>query len=300
MNKGKAITADTAWQEILPSRAGVVVDSVFEHTINLKFGSSPNLYSLFSSEGYNAPNAMLLDTVDDFRKLVGKGEQGELKDSQLVLPRFTVDASGCLFVDNSMPKLDLAKVTGLNAKLDSLGLWLKNNAREGSFFKPINGDPVSGTVVRMLQGARLKFTKNYGTSGANSSASYTALADDVSKLVGLGVGLTPSGDDYLVGFLSVVSSLGNINEQTDGLSLAVSGLLDKTTAVSRVYLSAATKGLFAEPVRSAVVAMANGDEESVIDSAKKLIKHGATSGQDILVGMLDAWCFLKKGEYEIK
>ena len=103
----------------------------------------------------------------------------------------------------------------------------------------------------------------------------------------MGVGLTPSGDDYIVGWLAVMQSMGVYGDKIDKLRTVIPGLLHRTTKVSDVYISAALQKQFAQPVRDFCAAAASGSD--VIGYAESLLDHGATSGQDILTGIIDAW-----------
>lgn len=109
-------------------------------------------------------------------------------------------------------------------------------------------------------------------------------------LVGLGPGLTPSGDDLLVGLLIGMQcrppgagGRGFVAAWGAGL-LAVA---DGTTDVSRVYLAWAARGRATQRLRDvaeAIVRPRAGDELArAVDAA---LNVGATSGADGLLGLL--------------
>lgn len=119
-------------------------------------------------------------------------------------------------------------------------------------------------------------------------------ADAAWALIGLGEGLTPAGDDCVLGALAAIHRLapawltGN-RHQRDRL-LDAAG--HRTTDVARDFLLEALDGRFAEPVLALLTAPSRGRAES---AARKLLAMGATSGADTLCGIrlgcraLGAW-----------
>jgi hypothetical protein len=107
-------------------------------------------------------------------------------------------------------------------------------------------------------------------------------------IVGLGTGFTPAGDDFLVGLLA--ASRSTIPEETCDLACRVDRLLASvpgaTTQASCLMLKAAAAGHYPEALIELVTALASGDAGSVRLSAGRLASLGATSGQDVLAGVL--------------
>ena len=109
-------------------------------------------------------------------------------------------------------------------------------------------------------------------------------ADAGWRLIGLGEGLTPSGDDCVVGALAVLHRLAPewlaVNEALrDRLAEAA---MTRTTDVARNFLLEALEGRFAERVRDLVIA---SSDEVATGAARELLAMGATSGADTLCGI---------------
>ena len=102
----------------------------------------------------------------------------------------------------------------------------------------------------------------------------------VTYLAGLGFGLTPSGDDYLLG---VMASLW-ITKSTHFLDEIARLSIQKTTSLSAAYLMAASKGDFAECWHDLAQAVLYQDPKALRDSISEFIQIGASSGRDALVG----------------
>jgi len=117
-----------------------------------------------------------------------------------------------------------------------------------------------------------------------------AFADAAYSLIGLGEGLTPAGDDCVVGALAAIHRLApgwltapawlTANEgQRHRLADAARS---RTTDVARDFVLEALDGRFAEPVLALLTA---GSDEDAGSAARRLLAMGATSGADTLCGI---------------
>ena len=110
-----------------------------------------------------------------------------------------------------------------------------------------------------------------------------ALDDDAQMLVGLGPGLTPSGDDYLGGVLIALHALER-RPQAQGLWRWLEPRLARTSAISAAHLAAAAAGEGHEALHAALEALAsrNADWPRVLDQVGSV---GHVSGWDALAGI---------------
>jgi hypothetical protein len=103
-------------------------------------------------------------------------------------------------------------------------------------------------------------------------------------LIGLGPGLTPSGDDALVG---IEAGLWAIRSPMAGFTRdALDDLDGRTTMVAATLLRHAAAGEFAERLHDLVGALLGADEPAIPAALERAIAWGATSGTDCLVGVL--------------
>lgn len=119
--------------------------------------------------------------------------------------------------------------------------------------------------------------------GSPTAADHAALAG----LIGLGPGLTPSGDDLLLGALVALASLGCCDAR-DALWEACRGQLDRTNEISRAHLEAAALGCGAAALHGAVHATMSGSLDLVQPSLLAVAAIGHTSGRDGFAGALIA------------
>ncbi len=127
----------------------------------------------------------------------------------------------------------------------------------------------------------------------------------VAHLVGLGPGLTPSGDDLLVAVLATARRLGAgavLNGSTaTRLAAALAEVpAGKTTGVAHEMLAAAAEGRFPAPLAGFVAALGDAGVgfEALAALVQRLTAVGAHSGADWLAGVvaLSAACLASKGE----
>jgi hypothetical protein len=110
-----------------------------------------------------------------------------------------------------------------------------------------------------------------------------ALDDDVQMLIGLGPGLTPSGDDFLGGLLIALHALDR-RPQAQGLWRWVEPRLARTSAISAAHLAAAAAGEGHEALHACLEALAsrNADWAKTLDAVANV---GHVSGWDALAGI---------------
>ncbi len=112
---------------------------------------------------------------------------------------------------------------------------------------------------------------------------------DLYPLVGLGIGFTPSGDDFISGVLLFVTMFGKSERYADFSvkRTAITGVLDKTTPGGRTLLSLVLKNSFPEYLRVFASVLCSAGKPKEIESAVSLVlTHGSTSGSDALAGFL--------------
>jgi hypothetical protein len=114
------------------------------------------------------------------------------------------------------------------------------------------------------------------TAGRDAGRAGAAAA----ALLGLGPGLTPAGDDCLVGWLAGLRTGGTGLSREVGPALLAAAPA-RTTPLSAAFLAAAVAGEAAEPVRDFVV-------WPDAPRLAALLALGATSGADLLAGYLVA------------
>jgi Protein of unknown function (DUF2877) len=113
-----------------------------------------------------------------------------------------------------------------------------------------------------------------------------ALASEASQLIGLGPGLTPSGDDYLGGVLVALRWLGR-GSQADSLWRWLEPrLAERTSAISAAHLAAAAAGQVHEALHEVLANLSAWEAPNLHPSLARLDAVGHTSGWDALAGIV--------------
>lgn len=114
----------------------------------------------------------------------------------------------------------------------------------------------------------------------------------VEGLMGLGVGSTPSGDDFLSGFITTLYwfdrsyrlDLKILRE----LVKCIERYSHKTTAISRQMFSRAIVGELNEYAHLVLRGIISANPPIALDGIKRIVLLGETSGKDMLLGILVA------------
>lgn len=113
-----------------------------------------------------------------------------------------------------------------------------------------------------------------------------------TKLIGLGFGLTPSGDDFLYGFLLTLTLFNHQDYLI--IKQYVMTNLNKTSFVSKQMFDNYQDGLYNELYYSIIQEINDGNNQTIKKMYKKLCDIGHSSGRDFLVGVYQAFVYLKE------
>jgi hypothetical protein len=109
-------------------------------------------------------------------------------------------------------------------------------------------------------------------------------------LAGLGVGLTPAGDDFLLGFIARIwlePTLFPPDWTAPDLCQTIARTAGpRTTRLSRAWLDYAARGQFAESWHDLAAALTANDPATIQHATNRILSTGATSGRDAMAGFL--------------
>jgi hypothetical protein len=157
----------------------------------------------------------------------------------------------------------------LRRNLTAFGEALQASAPPRSVvFWPASGSAFEAAMAqRLRQGIRLLADGDWESAGR--------------AVAGLGFGLTPSGDDFLAGFLLGMYASGAPLHERHRLYQAARG----SNVFSESMLRCAVDGCCIEPARALVQALFVGSEEEVARHTARLSRVGASSGADLAAGI---------------
>jgi hypothetical protein len=106
------------------------------------------------------------------------------------------------------------------------------------------------------------------------------------KLLGLGPGLTPSGDDLIGGMMLALHSLDQ-GKILKCLTAAITPVMDdRTNPISAAHLRAAMEGMGSEAAHKVIGTILSGSRGDYPEAVKSIEKTGHTSGWDTLAGVV--------------
>ena len=172
------------------------------------------------------------------------------------------------------PMLDLVRARSMGGSLLALGQDLR----------PVQSLGESGVQARARLAAKAMWAGWLGDEGQLSAGA--------SQLAGLGSGLTPAGDDFLLGTM-FCAWLAHPNPKRY-CELIASVASPKTTMLSRAFLRSAAAGQFGAPWHGLLLALEDDGGERLGIATREVLAYGHSSGADALAGFL--WIGLRARE----
>ncbi len=194
-----------------------------------------------------------------------------------------IELAGAVVWDAALPRWPRIDAVALSGYTAGLGRLLASEAPEGGLARTVTGAHAPGGADEILDRTAAPALADLAGGLRRRDAHLAASA--AQMLAGLGPGLTPSGDDILLGCLLALAVLPA--EGTDRIRDAiVSATRDHTTRISQAYLHAAAQGEAGEPWHGLIAGLAAGGTSRVTDAARRVMAFGETSGSDMLAGFL--------------
>ena len=296
------LVGSAAWGELSAPGVSLRVHSVFASSVNLEVGGSKRLVALTGPSGRVYPHAVVLGHPVDFRTWrLATGSSAPLAgglirmDGQVIT--VAVDLNRALRgPPRSLPSIvrftnvchtcatQLAEVQArrqFDLRLDALRDPGRPMQKEGETLR--QAALVLGASARTLACA------DEPGFCPDSRVGLAAIRSSVSSLVGLGTGLTPSGDDLLCGFMSAVRARfcgepHSGGELLGSLCLAVEENLGSTGEISASLVRSMIQGHWPEPLVDLADAIAADRESEALQALEDLCRLGHSSGADIATG----------------
>jgi hypothetical protein len=127
------------------------------------------------------------------------------------------------------------------------------------------------------------------------------LLKGMRRAVGLGLGVTPSGDDFLTGLIGTHFLFAHDDDFRQKMFVSAGSLIERTTLPAYFMLRAALRGLCPEPLAVLLQTLSRldtsrcpplsgrtlqSDLAGLKNAIETLTACGATSGQDMLAGVM--------------
>ena len=250
------------WQALLARPFSGAVTGIFARACNLS-DDRGRVITLATPEVGNGPFSIVVDAAAGWLIELETGQRATVDAERIVLGRREIPLAGACTWEARLPELGRPRLSpAIAATLQPYARWPPRAA----------GTPVAAAMAGLLaRGARALATALEHGNGVAAAA---------RQLAGLGQGLTPAGDDYLVGVMAALWLLG----ERDMASTIARSAAPRTTTLSAAFLTAAARGQFVEPWHHLARALAAQCAPECAAAARRIAASGASSGRDALAG----------------
>ena len=225
-----------------------------------------------------------------FTAYLAAGDSGEQRAGSLKVGSLSVRLGGAQ-AWQPRPAWQALRASGsLPRWLDELAALLASQAPPGSLADGLDGmlgeRVLGGATEGDLGKMALARAVEAGTMLARGIANVdlTASSEAAGELAGLGAGLTPAGDDFLMGAMLALWSSADPSQARRICRALLDAAGPKTNRLSRAWMRAAADGEAAEAWHGLVQAVIQDEREAVRRAGQRIIRQGHTSGADALTG----------------
>lgn len=137
-----------------------------------------------------------------------------------------------------------------------------------------------------------KLAESYLSKNSPPSISFPVMPQPLNplELIGLGPGLTPSGDDFLAGVLHGMIFMEKLrgikNPRLPEITQLITNNLHKTGEISRHFLSYAVAGEWGRNTEDFLIAITENETRKLQNAIDRKLSIGATSGADEIRGCI--------------
>jgi uncharacterized protein DUF2877 len=269
------------------------VHSVFNSALNLRLNEESELLTLISSGEGDLPQGIRLDAPAGFSfEKLEVGEPIVCRDDILHFQNssLSVQLSGARRWKCDLPALKF-DITDPAVSAAWRFVWDALNKRQ----RLKESEIIAEDLFRLDESARTEISRRAGKAMRDllPATRQHELTDSsaVSSLIGLGPGLTPSGDDLLVGYMAglwcTIRGKSERAQFVSNFGETISHFSHKTNDISRTYLYHAVYGQVSSRLASLAEAIGHGVKpEQLLRIAESAMKIGHTSGMETVTGLL--------------
>lgn len=263
---------------LIQSSPSGFIHSVYQHTINIQ--TDKGLIALQSSGSVISPISLIagldLDTLGAYG--ISRGVPVHLAENfiQIMSPVFvTLSLEAPTYHTPFLSAhLEKSKTDLFSHRL----FQVLSSSSDLGFRQILTSLPASNESASPIISMASQYLED--CSKYLSKKAYRPAAKAAIKLIGLGIGLTPSGDDFLCGVLAGLSLASLENHPfTNALKEEISSHLCDTNDISAAFLSCALKNMYSQPVLTLV------SMKSPSKIGHEFSKIGHSSGMDTLCGI---------------
>jgi hypothetical protein len=261
--------------------------NTFSNSFYLKTGNGELIF--FTNRPLRSPITVNLDATYDLEHLVKPLEPLSARGKEIRIGADTIIELGTA----SLCQDRIESASKLSSEFTRIGTSL----RLASFVLEIIDTSQSVLDPHALAHSGVAEFVSDGVMALRRPGTEGRFRDAALKIVGLGSGFTPSGDDTLGGFLATYNSFAKTIEHAP--ILLDSRLLEERTSwISAKLLDYMQRLILDEQLQGLIDSATKGDQNALVIALETLLPRGHTSGIDIAVGAILALSLIRDIAFE--
>lgn len=284
------------------------VHSVFRSALNLRLVGEDGLLTVLASNEGDLPQGILTDAPQDFSfEGLSVGSRAMCRAGVLHLDgSLCIDLEGARSWEGYLPSIGADMQQG-TAAIAWRCAWDTLNARQAWYGAEIVAEDLLYPPENKHSALFERVQQSFGAILAAAEGCRPPAEDAVGALIGLGTGLTPSGDDLLTGYMAgVCCAARGKAERLEYLSAFTNAVMRHahgTNDISRTYLHHAARGRVSSRLFHLAAAICGGsDLQHVRGCVEAAMQVGHTSGMETVTGLLfglGVWDILPQGRFHV-
>ncbi|WP_391117613.1 DUF2877 domain-containing protein [Psychrobacillus sp. L3] len=269
-------------QRVIHSKLSGFVHSTFKRTLNIQCLEDGELYTIACNEIDNGPNTLIIDLAS-FEDMNINAYDEVYSDNNIISigNKMSITIDRTKSWESILPTYP-TNTDVLKKNIKIMKQYIEIHGKSGGIkSKSVNESPFEQEMSKMIQERKGLLTDELVKKQLHHAVPHAV------SLLGLGPGLTPSGDDFLVGLFTSFhlknSSFVNYQWFFEEIERAAR---TATNEISYIAIKKASVGKIRESIIVLVNALLEENEEQLILSLKKVLNIGSSSGTDIALGIL--------------
>lgn len=269
-------------QRIVNSKYSGFVHSLFDRAVNIQSIEDEELYTIAYCEMDNGPNTLVID-ISSFKKLdLAVNDHVYVENKVLYVEgKLGISVDHAEKWEGILPPYPNDEEK-LKINLVKMKEYIEIHGKCGGMKRNVNSINIfEGEMSKMLAERSRALVCEFSNHRMSNALKYAV------GIIGLGPGLTPSGDDFLVGLITAIN-MKNCPYQSYKVfgKQVVSMAKNLTNDISYMALKKASNGKVRESIICLVNSLLNGNEKELILSLNNVLNIGSSSGTDIALGLV--------------
>lgn len=259
-----------------------VVHSAFHRAVNIACLCCGELHTLVTDDLDDGPNSLVV-AADNFLAMgICQGDSVRAGGGSLAIAgKATVNVAGAAIWRTPEPETHCAAGL-LRRRLAEAEAATWRNGTPGGFIEGMADTEVARLTTRMLHEGADGLALALGRGDTDAALAHAG------RLLGLGPGLTPSGDDFLVGLLASRALFRRPdNVGSDAFARGVVRLAKSATnPIAYAAIAKAARGEVRERVARLIIALGSATAEPFSHALTQVLAIGSSSGTEIAFGVI--------------